>query len=125
MPHRLPEAWKTFTVLAATGAASLPDLGGAEQWWEFVARQGAAFLVLGAVLYFYRRDYRSLVAHWQLENTERSQLLEAAVKAMTEMAAAQREHTRVLHTTKDVMQSLVGEIQLMEARREGAEGRHR
>lgn len=71
---------------------------------EFAMRQGGAFAILLIVLWFYRRDYRDLVAF----RTERDKLLvelvENSTKSNAEMAAALRENNIVVHRAKNVMQ---------------------
>lgn len=73
--------------------------------------------MLFAVLFFYRRDYKALADYWKLDAALKAELLEKNVRAMSEVSSAMRENTVVVHTTKNVMQSLVHEVQVMQALR--------
>lgn len=85
------------------GGDTVPLTPNHESIFEFAVRQGGAFAILLIVLFYYRRDYRDLVAF----RTERDQILvdlvKESTKANTEMANALRENNVVVHQAKNVM----------------------
>lgn len=97
------------------GAAATEDTGGATavagetSFIEFAIRQGGALGVLAVVLWFYRRDYKALTEFWKQQNELTTRLVEDNTKAQTDMAAALRENTTVVHGAKNAIQATMNQ----------------
>lgn len=75
---------------------------------DFAARNGAAGAILALVLFFYRRDWRELTDYKGQRETSLTLTVAENVKALTEMSAALRENTIVVHQAKNILASHIG-----------------
>lgn len=99
--------WLSTTPFALQFGGAMGEPATPEGWLAVAARQGAASVLLGAVLFFYRRDYQNLTDYWKEQNNlwkNQNQLVVELVRAsaisQAETAAAQREFTIVVHGLK-------------------------
>lgn len=72
---------------------------------EFALRQGGALAVLLVVLWFYRRDYKSLADFWKQSDGEKSRLIEELTRAQTEQSGAMREMSQAMRDNTSVVQA--------------------
>jgi hypothetical protein len=70
-----------------------------------VLKTGGLPAVLLVVLFFYRRDYKTLCDYWQSQNVMATTLVGDNTKAITGMSDAIRHNTEVINATKDVLQA--------------------
>ncbi len=100
----------------AAGESTGDTVAGQDSFLEFAVKQGGALLVLMAVLWFYRRDYKTLAEFWRDSDDTKTRLIEEHTRASTEMAAALRENTSAVRQAQAVMQQQQAVMQNMAAR---------
>jgi hypothetical protein len=76
---------------------------------QWAIQQGGAFVVVLVILFFYRRDWKTATEYWQAQNAITTNLVTESTKANTDVAAALRENTTVVHQAKNVMQRYLPE----------------
>lgn len=79
------------------------DNVGESAFIQWALKEGGAFGVILVILFFYRRDWKAATEYWQQQNAITTKLVQESTMANSDMAAAMRENTVVVHQAKNVM----------------------
>lgn len=101
--------WRTLAAVlvavacVSVGAETAPNTISLDPIAEFVTKGGPYASVM-VILFFYRRDYKTVVDFWKDQSKATADLAKQSTSAQVETAAAMRELTTVIHSLKRVIE---------------------
>lgn len=108
-PLKTDPGWRTLAAVlvalacASLGAETAPTSISLDPIAEFLTKGGPYASVM-VILFFYRRDYKTVVDFWKDQSKAMSDLTKQSTSAQVETAAAMRELTNVIHSLKRVIE---------------------